>query len=133
MFLKTKKILCTEPLYKFLAPRAHTFIILAALIYNISSKFVWACKKQMVSEYPFWILTDIAVLLSIDVIFSLICYYKPKKPVIRTVTFLAALVCTWSVMNACWLMDAGSLSRPMRPSLILPSAKRKAMMLMSYA
>ena len=72
LFSKAKKLLQTEQLYKFLAPRAHSFIILAALVYNISCKLFWACKKQMVSEYPFWILTDIAVLLSIDIIFSLI-------------------------------------------------------------
>lgn len=100
-------------LYAILAPRAYSVILFAALFCNLAVKFSRAVVWGLLPEYPLWILTDIAVLLSIEVVLSWLCFRWPRKRVIRAATTIAAVVCTWSVMNAGWLIRTGTQILPM--------------------
>jgi hypothetical protein len=55
--------------------------------------------------------------LGIEVILALLCFGWPRKIVVRLTTIFAAIVCTWSVMNAGWLIRTG---RQILPSVLLP-------------
>lgn len=99
--------------YTLLAPRACSTIVFASLFCNLLVKFVYAIKYGAMSEYPKWVLTDIAVLLGIEIFLSAVCCLWPKKWVLRVTLVLAALVCIWSVMNAGWLMRTGTQILPM--------------------
>ena len=101
-----------QRVYAYLAARPYTVILLAALAYNIFAKFFWAYRLQLKGEFHLWILSDIAVLLGIDVVFAIICYYRQRRSTIRLITFIAALVCTWSVINAAWLRRTGTQVLP---------------------
>jgi len=103
--------------YSFLAGRPYSVILIAALIYNVSYKFFWADRLDMISEYWKWILTDIAVLLGIEAVFVIICYRWRRRRVIRTVTVAAAFICTWSVINAAWVRRTGT---QVLPHVLLP-------------
>jgi phosphoglycerol transferase MdoB-like AlkP superfamily enzyme len=103
--------------YFYLAARPYTVILLAALAYSVCTKFFWAWKLQLKGEFYLWILSDIAVILSIEVVFALICFFRPRRSMVRVVTFIAALVCTWSVINAGWLRRTGT---QVLPSVMLP-------------
>jgi phosphoglycerol transferase MdoB-like AlkP superfamily enzyme len=100
-----------------LAARPYTVILLAALAYNICYKFLWAYKLQLKGEFYLWILSDIAVLLGIEVVFALICFFGPRRNTVRLITFIAALICTWSVINAAWLRRTGT---QILPGVMLP-------------
>jgi len=93
--------------YNLLAARAYSAIMVGALFCTLLVKFFHAYRTNLMHEYFRWILSDISVLLGIEVIFALICFGWPRKLVLRLVTFAAALVCTWSVMNAGWLIRTG--------------------------
>jgi len=103
--------------YAYLARRPYTVILLAALAYNICYKFFWAYRLQLKGQFHLWILSDIAVLLCIEVVFALICFYRPTRGTVRLITFLAALICTWSVINAAWLRRTGT---QILPGVMLP-------------
>ncbi len=100
-------------IYRLLAPRAWSVIVYAALLSCLVVKFYHAARYGLLREYPAWILTDVAVLLSVDLVLSLICYRWPRKAVWRGATIVAAIVCTWSVMNAGWLIRTGTQILPM--------------------
>jgi len=105
-----------------LAPRACTEIIFGALFCNLAVKLFHALRYGQIVRYPTWILTDIGVLLTLEVILSLICYRRPTKRVVRGAMIFAAVVCTWSVINAGWLIRTGTQILPMelRPILREP-------------
>ena len=103
--------------FDFLIRRAFTVIIVAALIYTLAVKLFHACRTNLTAQYFTWIPADIAALLAVELVLTLICFRWPRKTVIRTVTILAALVCTWSVMNAGWLIRSGW---QILPRVILP-------------
>ncbi|MHC4755494.1 MAG: LTA synthase family protein, partial [Planctomycetota bacterium] len=94
-------------LYAFLAQRACTAIIFAALFCTLYAKFYHACKTDHLQEYPSWILADLVVLLSTEFILSLISFRWKGKTVIRITVSVAAVFCTWSVVNAGWLLGRG--------------------------
>jgi arylsulfatase A-like enzyme len=96
-----------------LAQRAHTVLIFAALFCSLAVKLHHANLHGVIRDYPAWVLTDIAVLMTIELILALICYRWPKKWVLRAATSLAAVVCTWSVMNAGWVIGTGTQILPM--------------------
>ncbi|MBN1507163.1 MAG: sulfatase-like hydrolase/transferase [Sedimentisphaerales bacterium] len=96
-----------------LAPRAHSAILSGALFCTLAVKFFHAVRSGLILEYPAWILTDVAVLLTLDVALSLICYRRPTKWVVRGAMIVAAVVCTWSVINAGWLIRTGTQILPM--------------------
>ena len=101
----------------FPARRAYSAIILGALFCTLAVKFFHACRVDMFGEYTSWILTDIATLLGIELILSGACFQWPRKLVTRTATIIAAIVCTYAVMNAGWIIRTGT---QILPSVLLP-------------
>ena len=99
--------------YGFAASRACSVLIFAALLCNLAAKLFHAERCGLLSEYPTWILSDVAVLVASDAVLVLICHRWPAKGVIRGSLVLAAAICTWSVMNAGWLIRTGTQILPM--------------------
>ena len=96
----------------FLVPRAYSLIMLAALFCSLTVKLFHSWRYDLLDEYMGWIMADLYVLIAIEVILSLICFRWPKKAVVRSATIFAAIVCTWSVMNAGWLIRTGTQILP---------------------
>ena len=96
----------------FLAPRAYSVIMLAALFYTLAVKLFHSWRYDLLDEYLGWIMADLSILIAIEVILSLICFRWPKKAVVRPATVFAAVVYTWSVMNAGWLIRTGTQILP---------------------
>ncbi|MHC4123169.1 MAG: LTA synthase family protein [Planctomycetota bacterium] len=103
--------------YNFLARNAFSAIMFGALFCTLGVKFYHAYYNNLLNHYFSWILSDISVLLIIEVIFSLIYFRWPRRLVFRIVTVIAAFICTWSVINAAWLIRTGTQTLP---SVILP-------------
>jgi len=101
----------------FLVPRAYSVIMLAALFCTLTVKFFHSLRYGLLDEYPGWIMADLSVLITLEVILSLVCFRWPRKAVVRAATIVAAVVCTWSVMNAGWLIRNGM---QILPSVLLP-------------
>jgi arylsulfatase A-like enzyme len=99
-------------LQSFLVPRAYSVIMLAALFCTLTVKFYHSWRYGLFNEYLSWIMADLSVLITIEVILSLICFRWPRKTVVRSATIFAAIVCTWSVMNAGWLIRTGTQILP---------------------
>jgi hypothetical protein len=100
-------------IYRVLAPRAWSVIVFGALLCSLGVKFYHAVRSGLLREYPSWILTDIAVLLTLEVVLASLCYRWPRKAVWRGAMIVAAIVCTWSVVNAGWLIRTGTQILPM--------------------
>ena len=94
-------------LYGFFATRPYSVIMFGALFCTLAVKFFHSWRYDLVNEYVGWILADISVLLGFEVILALICFGWPRKLVVRIATIFAAVICTWSVMNAGWLIRMG--------------------------
>ncbi len=103
-------------LYGFLAARPYSVIMCGALFCTLAVKFFHSWRNALVNEYVGWILADISVLLGIEVILALVCFGWPRKLVVRITTVFAAIICTWSVMNAGWLIRMG---RQILPPVLL--------------
>ena len=114
---KIKRVLSIGPLYGLLAPRAYSVIIFGALFCTLLVKFFHAWRYSLLNEYLGWIPADIFVLLVIEVILAMVCFRWPQRWVIRVATVIAAVVCTWSVMNAGWLIRTGT---QILPAVLLP-------------
>lgn len=114
---KSKGLLSIRSLYGFLARRGFSIIMFGALFATLAVKFFHSYRSGLVPEYPSWIFTDIVVLLAIEVVLVLICFRWPTRAVIRTATIIAAVVYTWSLMNAGWLIRTGT---QILPSVLLP-------------
>jgi phosphoglycerol transferase MdoB-like AlkP superfamily enzyme len=110
-------------LHGLLAPRAYSVIMFGALFCTLAVKLFHAWRIELLGEYFRWILTDIAVLLGIEVILALLCYRWPRKWLIRMACICAAVVCTWSVMNAGWLIRTGT---QILPTVLLPLVRDPA-------
>lgn len=95
-----------------LAPQACSTIVFAALFCNLAVKLFHAVRYGLIAEYHKWILTDIAVLVGIELVCWLVCRTWPKKWVLRATLVFASLVCAWSVMNAGWLVRTGTQILP---------------------
>ena len=106
-----------DQLYSFLAQRAYSAIIFGALFCTLAVKLFHSLRTGLVNEYPVWIFSDIAVLGGIEVILSIIYFRWRKRWVVRAATIIAAVVCTWSVMNAGWLIRTGT---QILPCVLLP-------------
>ena len=106
------KGLTLRSLQSFLAARAYSVIMLAALFCTLTVKFFHSWRYGLLDEYPGWIMADLAVLITIEVILSLVCFRWPRKAVVRSATIVAAIACTWSVMNAGWLIRTGTQILP---------------------
>jgi arylsulfatase A-like enzyme len=83
-----------------------------ALFCTLAVKLFHSWRTSYLSEYLGWILLDISFLLAVEVILSLICFRWPKRWVLRITTITAAVVCTWAVMNAGWLIRTGTQILP---------------------
>ena len=94
-------------LYGFFATRPYSVIMFGALFCTLSVKFYHSWRNELVNDYVGWILADISVLLGFEVILALICFGWPRKLVVRIATVFAAVICTWSVMNAGWIIRMG--------------------------
>lgn len=105
-----------------LAPRAYSVIMFGALICTLVVKLFHSWRYSLINDYIGWILMDITVLLSIEVFLALVCFKWPRKWILRLSTIFAAVICTWSVMNAGWLIRTGTqiLPRVLLPLLRAP-------------
>jgi len=112
-----KAISSFRRLYGFLAPRAYSAIMFGALFCTLVVKFFHARRSAMLGDYFGWILDDITILLGIEAVLLVVCFLRPRRWVVRIVTFAAALVCTWSVMNAGLVIRKGM---QILPTSILP-------------
>src|SRR4030066_744409 len=101
----------------FLAPRAYSVIMLAALFCSLTVKLFHSWRYDLLDEYMGWIMADLSVLIAIEVTLSLVCYRWTRKVVVRAATIIAAVLCTWSVMNAGWLIRTGT---QILPRVLLP-------------
>jgi len=88
-----------------------------ALFCTLAVKFFQSSRAGLFDEYFTWVLGDISFLLAIEVVLALICFRWPRKWVIRLATIIAAIVCTWSVINAGWLIRTGT---QILPRVLLP-------------
>ena len=114
---KAKPLQPVRRLYALLAPRAYSVIMFAALFCTLAVKFFHAWRIDLLNEYFSWIFADISVLLGIEVILALLCFRWPNRWLIRAACVCAAVVCTWSVMSAGWLIRTGT---QILPSVLLP-------------
>jgi arylsulfatase A-like enzyme len=101
----------------FLAPRAYSVIMFGALFCTLTVKFFHSRRYGLIDEYPGWIMADLSVLITIEVLLSLVCFRWPRRAVVRSATIVAAVVCAWSVMNAGWLIRTGT---QLLPRVLLP-------------
>ena len=104
-------------LYSFLASRAYSVIVFAGLFCTLAVKFFHSWRLGCVNEYPGWVLADIAVLWGIEVILAVVCFRWPRRWMVRAALVVAAIVCTWSVVNAGWLIRTGT---QILPTVLLP-------------
>ena len=114
---RIKQVFSIRCLYSILAPRAYSIIVFGALFCTLSVKFFHSYRNRSVNEYFGWIIGDISFLMVIEVILATICFRWPRRWVIRIVTITAAVFCTWSVMNAGWLIRTGT---QILPRVLLP-------------
>ncbi len=99
-------------LYGLLAPRAYSVVMFAALFCTLAAKFFHSWRYERISEYFGWILADVSVLVGLEVILAIICFCWPRRWIIRASIVVAAVACTWSVMNAGWLIRTGTQILP---------------------
>jgi hypothetical protein len=104
--------LYTRRLYQFLARRACSTIIFGALFYALSVKLFHSFRADLFSEYFRWIIADVIVLLSAEVVLASVCYLRPSKVLVRAAILTAAIIFTWSVCNAGWLIATGTQILP---------------------
>jgi hypothetical protein len=100
-----------------LAPRAYSLLILAALACTLAVKLYIALRSQRLNEYLSWVIADTAALLTLELAGSCGCTVWPHKWVLRTALSVAVIACTWSVMNAGWLVATGT---QILPAVLLP-------------
>ncbi len=105
-------IAASHRLYNILAPRAYTVIMATALCYTLAVKFFHSRRYTIGEEYLGWILADIACLLAVEALLSLFCSAWPRKWIVRAATTIAAVMCTWSILNAAWLIRTGNQILP---------------------
>jgi len=114
---KVREVLFTRYIYNLLAPRAYSVIMFGALFGILLAKFFHSWRYDLLNEYFGWVLADVYCLLLVEVVLALICFRWPRKMVIRIATVIAAIICTWSVMNAGWLLRTGT---QILPRVLLP-------------
>ena len=96
---------------------AASLIVAGALFCTLLVKFYWAVHINRLNEWISWVESDIFVLAAVEMLLVIVCFIWPKKSVVRIITILAALVCTWSVINAGWLIATGT---QVLPAVIAP-------------
>ncbi|MCK4752511.1 MAG: sulfatase-like hydrolase/transferase [Planctomycetes bacterium] len=89
----------------------------AALFCTLMVKLFHSLRTGLADEYFSWVFADVAVLLGIEIILAVACFCWPRKRVFRTALIIATITCTWSVMNAGWLIRTGT---QILPTVLLP-------------
>ena len=117
IYPKIRQVLSIRRLYYFLAPRGYSVIMFGALFCTLFVKLFHSLRYNLVEEYAGWVLADISFLLLVEVILALFCFRWSQRWVLRAATIIAAVVCTWSVMNAGWLIRTGT---QILPRVLLP-------------
>ena len=107
----------TPGIYGFLAPQAYSVLMFAALFCALAAKFFQACRTDRVAHYFRWVMSDISVLLFGEIVLALACFRWRRKWVLRAATVAAAVVCTWSVIYAGYLIRMGT---EVLPRVLLP-------------
>jgi len=107
-----KEIKAWRSLANFFTTRAYSVIILAALFCTLTVKLTHALRYNLIDDYLSWVLSDISFLLALEVVLSLICFRWPRKWIVRIAIVIAAIMCTWSIMNAGWLIRTGTQILP---------------------
>jgi phosphoglycerol transferase MdoB-like AlkP superfamily enzyme len=98
----------------FLARRSFSVMIFGALLCTLLVKFFQSLRIGQLPQYPQWVLSDIAVLLSIDIVLTVVCFFWPRRLALRLATIIAAIICTWSFINAGWLLRTGKQFLPLQ-------------------
>jgi len=104
-------------LYILLLRRPYSAIMFGAIFCTLVVKLFHSFRVNLPGQFFSWILADVAVLLAIEIVLVICCYHWPRRWVIRVACIVAAVVCTWSVMNAGWLMRTGT---QILPTVLLP-------------
>jgi len=115
--LEKKWLLYVHSLYNFLASRAYSVVMFGALFCTLAVKLFHSWRCGLTNKYLSWILTDISILLGVEIILVLVCFFWSKKWVLRAANIIAAIICTWSVLNAGWLIRTGT---QILPRVLLP-------------
>jgi phosphoglycerol transferase MdoB-like AlkP superfamily enzyme len=89
----------------------------SALFCTLAVKLFRSARAGVINEYPRFVFADISFLLVVEVILALVCFRWRRRWVYRTAAIVAAIVCTWSVMNAGWLIRHGL---QILPATVLP-------------
>jgi len=89
----------------------------AALAVTLAVKFFHSWRYGMTGQYLSWVMADIAVLLGLEAVLALACFLWPRRGVVRGATIAATVACSWSVINAGWLIRTGT---QVFPQAILP-------------
>ncbi len=103
--------------FSFLIARAASLIVIGALLCTLLAKLYWAIHINRISQYPGWIAADVVVLAAVELFCVLICFFWQRNWAVRGTLIFAALVCTWSVINAGWLIASGT---QILPAVLLP-------------
>jgi arylsulfatase A-like enzyme len=91
---------------------AASIIIVGALVCTLLAKLYWAIHINRLGLYPGWIVADLPVLVGAELLCALVCFFWQKNWAARSAFVFAALICTWSVINAGWLIATGTQVLP---------------------
>jgi phosphoglycerol transferase MdoB-like AlkP superfamily enzyme len=100
-------------LHNCLAKRSFSVIIFSALVCTLVVKLYQCLRVGELSQYPHWVFADIAVLLGIEVVLSITCFFRPRRWSFRVATSIAAIMRTWSFINAGWMLRTGKQFMPL--------------------
>lgn len=104
-------------MHQYLAERGYSVLIWAGLLCIMLVK-VWHCGRMNLGWECFgWISSDVAVLLGLDLILSVICYRWQKLWVIRTAVSIGVIVYIWAFLNAGWIIRTGT---QILPTVLIP-------------
>jgi hypothetical protein len=74
-------------------------------------------RSTLLIEYIGWVIADLAFLLSLNLLLELCCIRWPRRWVTCAAIIAATIVCTWSVINAGWVIRTGT---QILPCVLLP-------------
>jgi arylsulfatase A-like enzyme len=112
-----------QAVYIFIASRAYSVLMFAALFCTLAAKFFQACRTHRAGEYFGWAMSDISFLLFAEIVLALVCFMWRRKWVFRTAIVAAAVACTWSVIYAGYLIRMGT---EVLPRVLLPLVRDPA-------
>ncbi len=91
---------------------AASIIAVGALLCTLLVKLYWAIHINQLSQYLSWIAADVFVLATIELLCVLVCFFWRRRWAARSALVFAAMVCTWSVINAGWIIATGTQALP---------------------